>query len=53
MLMFLSRLANVLSAECKDWRTDTYWLLDNAAYHRSREVRDCLLKLGVKTVLSG
>ena len=53
MLMFLSRLANVLSQENRDWRDDTYWLLDNAAYHRSREVRECLINLGVKMVLSG
>ena len=53
MLMFLSRLANLLSQEDKDWRDDTYWLLDNAAYHRSKEVRQCLIKLGVKTILSG
>ena len=53
MLMFFSRLANVLSQERKDWRDDTYWLLDNAAYHKSADVRECLLRLGVKTVLSG
>ena len=53
MLMFMSRLANVLSQEGRDWRSDTYWLLDNAAYHRSAEVRECLLKLGVKVILSG
>ena len=53
MLMFLSRLANLLSQEDKDWRDDTYWLLDNAAYHRSKEVRQCLIKLGVKTILLG
>ena len=53
MLMFFSRLANVLSQEDKDWRDDTYWLLDNAAYHKSADVRECLLRLGVKTVLSG
>ena len=53
MLMFMSRLANVLSQEGKDWRSNTYWLLDNAAYHRSTEVRACLLKLGVKVILSG
>ena len=53
MLMFLSRLANVLSQEDKDWRINTYLLLDNAAYHRSKEVRQCLLNLGVKTILSG
>ena len=53
MLMFFSRLANVLSQESKDWRDDTYWLLDNAAYHKSVEVRECLLKLGVKVIFSG
>ena len=53
MLMFMSRLASVLSAEDKDWRVNTYWLLDNAPYHRSREVRQHLLKLGVNVILSG
>ena len=53
MLMFMSRLANVLSQEDKDWRVDTYWLLDNASYHRSEAVRECLLGLGVKVILSG
>ena len=53
MLMFLSRLASLLSEEQANWREDTYWLLDNAAYHRSKEVRDHLRKLGVKVILSG
>ena len=53
MMMFLSRLAANLSQEDPGWREDTYWLLDNAAYHRSKEVRECLRNLGVKTILSG
>jgi len=53
MLMFLSRLAQLLSEERSNWREDTYWLLDNASYHRSRDVRQHLLKLGVKVILSG
>ena len=53
MLMFLSRLAHLLSQEKSDWRKDTYWLLDNAPYHRSKEVRKHLLALGVKVILSG
>ena len=53
MLMFLSRLAHLLSQEDNNWREDTYLLLNNAPYHRSREVREHLLKLGVKVVLSG
>ena len=53
MLMFLSRLAQVLSQEDANWREDTYLLLDNAAYHRSRDVKEHLIKLGAKTILSG
>ena len=53
MLMFLSRLAHLLSQEDNNWREDTYFLLDNAPYHHSREVREHMLKLGVKVVLSG
>ena len=53
MLMFMSRLATVLTAEDKNWRDNTYWLLDNAPYHRSVAVRQHLLRLGVKVILSG
>ena len=53
MLMFLSRLASVLSAEDPNWRENTVLLLDNAPYHRAKEVKQHLLNLGVKTVLSG
>ena len=53
MLMYMSRLTTVLTAEDKDWRKNTYWLLDNASYHRSREVRRHLLQLGVNVILSG
>ena len=53
MLMFMSRLALLLSQEDKDWRENTYWLLDNAAYHKSDEVRRHLKRLGVKIVFSG
>ena len=53
MLMFLSHLCTTLSAESPDWRENTIWLLDNAPYHRSKEVREHLLRLGVNVVLSG
>ena len=36
MLMFMTRLALILTEERNDWRKDTYWLLDNAPYHRSK-----------------
>jgi len=53
MQVFFSRLATVLTQERPDWREDTYWLLDNASYHKSKEVRECLKNLGVKVILSG
>ena len=53
MLMFMTHLCRTLTAESKDWREDTYWLLDNAPYHRSQELREHLLRLGVKVILSG
>jgi hypothetical protein len=53
MLMFLSRLANQLSSEDKNWRDNTIWLFDNASYHRAKDVKEHLCKLGVKTMLSG
>ena len=51
--MFISRLAHVLSKEDCNWRQNTYLLLDNAPYHRSHQVKEHLLKLGAKTILSG
>ncbi len=53
MLMFLSRLAQLLTEEDKDWRNNTVWLLDNAAYHRANDVKEHMRSLGVKVVLSG
>jgi len=53
MLMFLSRLAQILSQENKEWRSNTYFLLDNASYHKSDDVRKHLLNLGIRTILSG
>ena len=47
MLMFLSRLAVVLTAECANWRDNTILLLDGAPYHKSESVRSHLIKLGV------
>lgn len=53
MLMFMTHLCTTLTSESKDWRENTYWLLDNAPYHRSQDVREHLLRLGVKVILSG
>ena len=53
MLMFMSHLCTTLTSEDRNWRENTYWLLDNAPYHRSKEVREHLLRLGVKVILSG
>ena len=53
MLMFLSRLSTILTQENKDWRENTVFLFDNAAYHRSKEVREHLCKLGVNSMFTG
>ena len=53
MLMFMSRLAQVLTEEDPNWRENTYWLLDNAPYHKAGNVKEHLLALGVKVILSG
>ena len=52
MLTFLSRLAQVLTSEGKDWRKSTVFLLDGASYHKSDETRQHILKLGIKVILS-
>ena len=52
MLMFISRLAMVLSQEDPEWRKNTIWLLDNAAYHKKEDVRKHLIDLGVKVMFS-
>ena len=36
-----------------DWRDNTVLLLDNATYHRSKEVKEHIVKLGVTVALSG
>ena len=50
MLTFLSRLAQVLTKEDKDWRSNTVFLLDGASYHKSDETRRHMIALGL-TVL--
>ena len=52
MLMFLSRLAQLLSTEGDNWRKDTLFLLDGASYHKSEEVRAHLRNLGIDVILS-
>lgn len=53
MIAFLNRLVMVLSKESKDFRNNTIFLLDGAAYHRSFETRDQIRKLGLKLVITG
>ena len=52
MISFLSQLAVVLSAEDKDWRRNTIWLLDGARYHTSADTRKILKQIGVNFVIS-
>ena len=52
MMIFMSRLAMILTQEDRQWNNSTYWLLDYASMHKSAEVSEHLVKLGVKVILS-
>ena len=47
MVLFLNSLATALSRDLPGWQEDTVFLLDNAAYHSSRETKDAILTLGI------
>ena len=50
--MFLSRLAQLLTKEDKNWRTNTVFLLDGASYHKSEETRRHMTNLGLTVILT-
>ena len=52
MLLFLSRLALVLSNESSDWRRNTVILLDGATYHRAEETRKHMIALGLEVMFT-
>ena len=52
MLMFLSRLAQVLTSEHKDWRLNTVFLLDGAPYHKSDQTRRHMINLGLNVMFT-
>jgi len=51
-MLYLSKLASLLTSENKDWRKNTVLLLDGASYHKSDETRTFFGNLGVKVILS-
>ena len=51
-MTFLAHLATKLDAEIPGWRSETYILLDGARYHTGEEIREYLLKLGLKVIWS-
>ena len=53
VMQFMGRLANQLAREDAGYRQKTVILMDNAAYHKSKETRAYFDKLGIKLMLSG
>ena len=53
MALFLLSLTKALDNETPDWRENTFFLLDNASYHRSPETKAILQTLGLKVIYSG
>jgi transposase len=49
---FLSRLTAVLSKEDASWKSNSILVLDGASYHRTKEVRVLLKRLGVNFIIS-
>ena len=49
-MMFLSRLASVLTQEQPGWRDNTVFVMDGAPYHKSS--RDIFKHLGMKVAIS-
>ena len=49
-MMFLSRLASVLTKESPGWREKTVFTMDGAAYHKAS--RDIFKHLGLKVAIS-
>lgn len=53
IIAYLSKLVSVLAQEDKDFRVNTVFVLDGAAYHKSADTRAHLKKLGVSYLITG
>ena len=49
-MMFLSRLASVLTKECPGWRENTVFTMDGAPYHKAS--REIFTHLGMKVAIT-
>ena len=50
MMMFMSRLASVLSSESSTWRQNTVFTMDGASYHKKS--REIFKHLGMRVAIS-
>ena len=53
MSVFFVQLVKKLDEENKQWRKDTVILLDNAKYHRSKEILTLLKELHIPVLFTG
>lgn len=53
MSVFFVQLVKKLDEENKQWRKDTVILLDNAKYHRSKEIMTLLKELHIPVLFTG
>ena len=49
-MMFMSRLASVLTQEEPDWRSNTVFVMDGASYHKSSH--EMFKHLGMRVAIS-
>ena len=53
IVLFLQSLSKQLDREMPGWQDETIILFDNAAYHKSVEIKASITKLGFKVIYSG
>ena len=51
-LLYLTKLVAKLTTEDRNWRNKTILLLDGCSYHRSRGVREFIVKQRIRAVIS-
>lgn len=52
MMLYLSKLASILTTENRNWREKTIFMLDGASWHLGSETRKMYQDLGVKIIVS-
>ena len=53
MMLYMRHLLRRLDEEAADWRDNTIFLMDNASYHSSEDMKEYFKKMEIKVIYSG